>query len=207
MREKMTKCRSFEELADFFERSHWEDNSASMDEHISSCRSCGELAAWFRKIVAEIRANKLFDAPDYVINRAVALFKNPKQNLSGMIRAVLRFDSWADPAMAGVRTSDRGARQLIYRAGEYQIYLMLLPGEKASAVLGQLVPCRSESGTAKCEIALRCDNRTIVKRKLNSSGEFYLGPASRRTLEKKLDLVIYDGSESILVADITANSV
>src|SRR6185295_4634470 len=53
----------------------------------------------------------------------------------GQAVASLVFDSFARPALAGVRSTETTNRQLLYRAGDYSIDLQIAPAERAKAEL------------------------------------------------------------------------
>ena len=79
-----------------------------------------------------------------MFKRAIRIFdaaQRPKlKERIGQAIASLIFDSFALPALAGVRSSETGNRQLLYRAGDYSIDVQIASSEETRAVLiGQIL--------------------------------------------------------------------
>jgi hypothetical protein len=178
--------------------------------HIQDCDSCSTQAQWVRQITAAIYSRDLVDAPEFVVSRAVSAFQRKAGSWVQIVKAVLRFDSWAEPIAAGVRSQDPSPRQLMYQTEAYNIFLMLLPApDSGSVVLGQLVPTRPKLDPAGRTVELKRNKRVLSQVKTNAAGEFYLkarrrkpADGSRAADSRCIDLLIYKDSESILLSDI-----
>lgn len=204
-------CLEFEMIADWVDNRLEQGRKGSVKKHIEGCSTCSETRNWLLKATAAMTSRELVDAPEYVLERAISTFKKPQKLLPRIVEAVLRFDSWSEPLMAGVRSTDGGPRQLMYETSEFNVFLMLLPGpNQASVVLGQLVPSHPELEVQGWEVQLKGQDRILCRERTNQSGEFYLKTRLRNHLAahasapaKKVDLLIYRDDNSILLSDIT----
>ena len=150
--------------------------------HIQDCDSCSTQAQWVQQITAAINSRDLVDAPEFVVSRAVSAFQRKAGSWVQIVKAVLRFDSWAEPMAAGVRSSQNHApRQFMYETEVLSHLLMLLPARASgSVVLGQIVPTRPELDPANRTVELKLKKRVLSHVKTNESGEFYLKTRSRK---------------------------
>lgn len=200
------RCPGFEMITNLVEGQMKEKK---IEVHLQTCGSCTGTAEWVQQIVMAMKSHDLVDAPEYVVARGISAFPK-KRSFNKMIHALLRFDSWAEPMAAGVRSSQNHTpRQLMYQTEDYHIYLMLLPSRGAGSVLlGQLVPSRPDVNPAGRLVQLKMQNRVLSHEKTSDSGEFYLQTRSRRHLHpgadaKSVDLLIYRDNDAILLSDIT----
>lgn len=202
------KCPGFEMLTELVEGKM--KLNQKTQTHIQDCDSCSTQAQWVQQITAAINSRDLVDAPEFVVSRAVSAFQRKAGSWVQIVKAVLRFDSWAEPIAAGVRSQDQAPRQLMYETEGSNIFLMLLPAPASgSVVLGQIVPTRPELDPANCTVELKRKKRVLAHVKTNAAGEFYLKARSRKhkipsyaTDSMCIDLLIYKDSESILLSDI-----
>lgn len=200
-------------ITDWVEGRMKEDNKlqTQMVRHAQTCTSCAGAADWVRQIISAMASRDLVDAPEYVLHRAISMFPQKKKFLPRLAQAVLRFDSWAEPMAAGVRSGDRAPRQLMYQTHDYNIFLMFLPSpDEGSVVLGQVVPSRPDGDASGFAVQLKAKNRILSNEQTNASGEFYLKARSGKPFttakgapKRNIDLLIYKENDSILLSDIT----
>lgn len=178
--------------------------------HVQDCGSCSTQAQWVQQITAAISSRDLVDAPEFVVSRAVSAFQRKNGSWVQIVKAVLRFDSWAEPIAAGVRSQEQAPRQLMYETEGTNIFLMLLPSSGSGSVLiGQIVPTRPDMDPSGCTVKLKAKNRVLSQVKTNAAGEFYLKARSRKqaipsyaTDSRCIDLLIYKDNKEILLPDI-----
>lgn len=90
--------------------------------HVQDCDSCSTQAQWVQQITAAISSRDLVDAPEFVVSRAVSAFQRKNGSWVQIVKAVLRFDSWAEPIAAGVRSQEQAPRQLMYETEGTNIF-------------------------------------------------------------------------------------
>jgi hypothetical protein len=116
------------------------------------------------------------DAPHWLVESAVALWRAPTQAPSALRRltAVLGFDSWAATPALALRSASPGARQWLFSAGEHDIDLRVGPVEGSTGlykVTGQLLGPGDD-----VVVRIGQDNGTSLEVKPDEFGEFQLGP-------------------------------
>ncbi|HSP07005.1 MAG TPA: hypothetical protein VLR94_07490 [Acidobacteriota bacterium] len=182
-----------------------------IDAHAQACESCAGTADWVHQILSAMAARDLVDAPEYVLHRAISMFPKKKRILPRLVQAVLRFDSWAEPMAAGVRSQDPAPRQLMYQTQDLSIFLMFLPSpQRGAVVLGQIVPIHRDSETSGYRVELKERDRILSHERTNRAGEFYLKSRSRKPFtatkgvpKRNIDLLVYKEQDSIVLRDIT----
>jgi len=93
------------------------------------------------------------------------------------IIAALLFDSFAQPSVAGVRSTETASRQLLYSAENYSIDLQISPSDQSNAmVMGQVLrkdDMRFES-VSNIPLSLVRRGGAIISSATNETGEFVL---------------------------------
>ena len=100
--------------------------------------------------------------------------QDPSQELSGVIE--LLFDSFSQPARAGVRSTGVTIRQMLYRADSYQIDLQLEahPERNRLIVTGQLLDVSQPEVVAHdVQVTLSDGRESVVNTMTNQFGEFH----------------------------------
>ncbi|HYP28260.1 MAG TPA: hypothetical protein VE262_16215 [Blastocatellia bacterium] len=140
------KCPSFERLIDYLDGRLAEEEAERLSEHVASdCRHCAPTRDWYVLVRQSVSADDSVEPPPWVLKRAVRIFdeKGSRPRLKerlGRAVASLVFDSFAQPAILGVRSTETANRQLLYRAGDYSIDLQIAPSEGARLdVRGQIL--------------------------------------------------------------------
>lgn len=140
------KCPSFERLIDYLDNRLSEAEANGVAAHLAGkCAACAESRDWYQQVRVVARADDSVEPPAWVLKHALKIFdtQGHKPKLAarfGQAIASLVFDSFALPALAGVRSTEASNRQLLYRAADYSIDLQIAPAEHAGAVLmGQLL--------------------------------------------------------------------
>ena len=93
-----------------------------MEGHAAGCRKCAETVGWLRRLIATAKAEAQYEVPESAVRMARAIFalQRPAEvQLLPKVLAKLVFDSFREPALAGVRGQQRITRQAMYEAGDY----------------------------------------------------------------------------------------
>ena len=102
-----------------------------MQRHLDApCSKCHATVELLRKIEATAQSDAQLNVPESAVRIARAIFalnKPEEVHLKPGILARLVFDSFREPAMAGVRSGRQLARQTLYEAGDYTIDLRFEP--------------------------------------------------------------------------------
>lgn len=164
----------FAQLTDLVERRLAPDECAAVVRHLASCSRCSRDVAWLERTISLMRSDVAEDAPEFVVQRAVRLFRRPAEpvTLRTRIQAMLQFDSVQHslrPAF-NVRNVLPQFRQLFFSAGEHDLDLRVVPSGTEWIVSGQLLGAH-EMGAVTLEGAT-----ATVQAQLNDTCEFLLPP-------------------------------
>ncbi len=174
-------CPSFERLIDFLDKRLEEPESSLIATHLATnCAPCAETTDWYERVRVVAASDDSLVPPSWVFKRALRIFDTQQHHPGlteriGQAIASLVFDSFARPALAGVRSTETANRQLLYRAGDYSVDLQIAPSEHAHVdLIGQVLKedeasCESVSGL-KLDIALA--GKILFSAVTDEMGEF-----------------------------------
>ena len=137
---------SEEQWADFARRRRANDEEpVRMQQHLQAgCEPCAETLGFWAAVVDLAGREASYQAPDDVVARMKERFAlhRPAGLLERAARsAALVFDSFRQPALAGIRAGGSSPRQMLYKAGRFAIRLEVDrdrdPGRVS--VVGQIV--------------------------------------------------------------------
>ena len=163
-------------------------------EHLAQpCERCRALVAW-AEAIADIANNEpRFEPPADVLHRAIEIF--PARTQAAPLRkrrlARLVFDSFREPLAAGIRSTEPGTRQVMYRAGDVYVDLRLdyAKGHRAVSIVGQIAERGAAPADRKAVSVLLTDGPTVLARSpINEFGEFQLESAAARQLRLQIRL-------------------
>jgi len=169
-----------EEWVDFIRGMGEERVLRAQQDHLDQgCAECAGVVRRLEAVAEAVRQDLRFPVPPHALFRAFAIFPPSRGESTAIagIPAVARqiFDSWAAPAMQGVRSAPGGARQLSYRAGDLRVELSIeMAPRSASLVLtGQV---HSEAGQERRGLTVRlmAGQRVLADGTTNEFGEFVL---------------------------------
>lgn len=140
-------CPSFEQLVDFLDQRLDETEAEAVATHITGCSACASVTGWYERVRLITASDVSIAPPSWVLKRAVRIFDTKKLRQTpglteriGQAIASLVFDSFARPALAGVRSTETANRQLLYRAGDYSVDLQIAPSERSTLdLIGQVL--------------------------------------------------------------------
>jgi hypothetical protein len=185
----------FEQWIDFARGVAPEALSSAMEEHLKiGCQACAhELASW--KTVYGFASGEPLCAPppDLVQTVKFALSSGasrPSPSRSQEI-AQLVFDSFAQPQLQGVRSTQSMGRQLLYKAGPLMIDMHLQSVENSSrrSLTGQIMNAeQAESEMGELHVHLLSGRKELAHTHTDRFGEFYIEYDPERNLQLSLEV-------------------
>lgn len=164
---------------------------ATRTEHLSSCTSCQEKAEELQELVGFLSQDAANEPPVDLVQWGMQLFQpvlRPKENPLRRIVGKLVFDSFQQPATAGVRHVGAAPRQLLFKAGDVDVDLRIeaSPDERIS-VAGQVL---STATPFFDNTPVRLEAHGIVryKTRTNPVGEFTFDEVPPDTYHLSMDL-------------------
>jgi hypothetical protein len=124
----------------------------------------------------------MVEPPSWVLKQAIRLFESRaarERTSFGFVGAIasLVFDSFARPALVGVRSTETANRQLLYHADDYSIDLQISLSDQPQAdLVGQVLrkgDLRFES-VAGLPLHLVREGETLRSTATNENGEFVI---------------------------------
>lgn len=200
-------CPSFERLVDFLDERLDGAEAARVATHLASnCPACAETTGWYQRVRAVAASDDSIAPPSWVFKRALRIFDAPRQTRKlteriGHAIASLVFDSFARPALAGVRSTETSNRQLLYQAGDYSVDLQIIPSEPAHAdLIGQVL--RQGEPSFESVSGLKLDIATsggiVFSAVTDETGEFKISGMEQGVYDLRVEL----SEGSITVPDL-----
>ncbi|HYL13634.1 MAG TPA: hypothetical protein VEV41_11395 [Terriglobales bacterium] len=176
----------------------------AMEKHLDDCKSCArEFLRWLR-IRQSAASEASYQPPEDAVRIAKAAFAGSEwarkaKPETGVLQ--LLFDSFLQPALAGVRSAGTGTRRMLYGADPFQIDLQIeaQTGGRTIAVTGQLLDSRHPEGVGR-DVPLMLSNLRggVIQASTNQFGEF------RAEIENSgdLELVFHSENEEPIVISL-----
>jgi hypothetical protein len=154
---------STEEWVDFVNQALTAHQTEAMQKHLATgCKHCAETVSVWQKVRNAAAMEASYQPSTDTLRIAKAAFAASglarKKKESPSLVEVL-FDSFLQPAVAGARSAAVGTRQMLYKAGTYQIDVQIepKPGSNRIVVTGQLLAL-GQPGTAGRDIQVTLSN-------------------------------------------------
>ncbi|HEX8090869.1 MAG TPA: zf-HC2 domain-containing protein [Blastocatellia bacterium] len=201
------KCPSFERLIDYLDDRLDRAEADRFATHLSAgCLQCAETRDWYERVCVIAADDESIEPPSWVFKRAVRVFENRPSHPRiaeriGQIAASLIFDSLAQHAVAGVRSTETINRQLLYRAGNYSIDLQVAPGEHMRADLtGQVLKEGEAAFESVTGLSLEIfrEGGPVLSAQTGDMGEFKISGVECGVYDLRIDV----GNGSITVAGL-----
>lgn len=152
------------------------ERRTAMAAHLAECADCRELADWQSRVAAVATADRGFEPPGWVFQRAVAIY--PPRRISPFAAlpqwlAELTSGDWLVPLPAGVRGTAVG-RSGTYEAAGYSIEIRVERDDRTrhTQLVGQISPVTATAPVASLDIVLVDDSRVVAQTTTNEFGEF-----------------------------------
>jgi hypothetical protein len=161
----------------------------AMEQHLSQgCKKCSAMVDRLRRFVAAAAADARYQVPDEAVRSACAVFgqQRPAKGLFlHVVVAKLVFDSFREPALAGVRSQGEVTHQAMYEAGDYCVDLRLEHERGAGAVIlaGQIANRKQpEQRVSGVPVILMLGKEVVGRTVSNGSGEFQIACQAKKSL-------------------------
>jgi hypothetical protein len=144
------------------------------------CKSCSAVVSLWQHTHKIARRDLAFEPPESPVRNSKATFALHMASKSRLKRAVcarLLLDSFLQPQLAGVRSSEITARQLLYGSGDYHIDIRIEPQEDSDkvALVGQVLNAADVgSYIDRAPVILFQAGRVRTETLTNCLGEFRL---------------------------------
>jgi len=176
---------------DFLEGRLLPDQEAFWKQHLEICRDCAEDVEEWRTLGITLRRSHLKSAPDDDLRKAMSVFLNSLEQKGSPIRSVIAsiiFDSFAEPALAGVRGGAAPARQLVMHAEEFDIHVKIWGDSDQRQMLGQLLPRNGKNFVNTARFHLLRNGERIETTTVDDVGEFHFSDIPEGDLSLQIDL-------------------
>ena len=173
-------CPGFEQLIDHLDGRLEAAAAETVAEHlVSGCEQCAADRTWYESVRRVTAADDSIEPPPWVLKRAIQVFDGARKRSGlprrlGDIIANLVFDSLSGPALAGARAAEAAEHQLLYRADDFNIDLLLEASEQRMTLRGQILR-EGESlfeSTSGISLELIGEGRQVRSVCTNEVGEF-----------------------------------
>ena len=166
--------------------------------HLGSCDECmGELLNW-SALKERVARSHLLSAPDDLLVSVTQICRAATKTVEfptplRQIVARITFDSFVQPALAGVRHAfaahhEMVVRHVISQTEAFDIHLRISIIDQSRELLGQILPRDNGSFIKNARLHLRREDKRIGSAKLNDLGEFRFTDVPNGRLSLQIDL-------------------
>jgi len=169
----------------------------SLLKHIDSCKDCASEFQEWSTLVELVKRPHLMSAPDAIIASAKTIFDTSFETrktgrLLRQVVALIVFDSFAEPAPAGIRAglwmdSQVVSRRVLLQTDDFDIHVRISKVEDHRELFGQILP-RDGGFVKDASVHLQNEEERIESAELNSLGEFLFTRIPDGLLSLQIDL-------------------
>jgi hypothetical protein len=165
---------------------------SGFEQHLSTCDDCASLRQELQTMVSNLEQDAAYEPPAEAVQFGIDLFQPVRQPAGGKVRriiAALVFDTFDQPAMAGVRRVGAPPRQLLFRAGDVDVDVKIeaMVANDRITLVGQVL-----SNGAKffdnTPVKLESHGMVRFKTTTNLVGEFSFDEVPKDTYHLSVDL-------------------
>jgi len=201
-------CPSVEQLLSFAQKELLGREAERIGAHLDAgCKRCHRRLSQLQKVLSVTAIRSLKEPPEWLIHQALVHFhqiqSQSRESLRKGILALLVIDSFAEERLLGFRGTGLMSRQMLYRAGDYDIDLSIDYDESSQsvAIIGQSMPLKKDLATvAGAHVELLRGSHVACATQMNEFGEFILEGVP----EEVYDLRIALKDEEIKIAGLQA---
>ena len=167
------------------------DQEEFWKQHLAGCRECAEHVDGWKTMAVDLRRSHLGSARDEDVTRALSIFPKSLEKGSSRVRSILAsiiFDSFTEPAFAGVRSGAAPARQLVMHAEEFDIHVKIWGDTDRRQMLGQLLPRSGQNFVNMARFHLLRNGERIETTAVDDMGEFHFSDVPDGDLSLQIDL-------------------
>jgi hypothetical protein len=164
--------------ADFVRGVSESETKANIESHLArGCSDCGATSHVWSQVQTMVSNEKSYTPPESAVRMVKLEFASANSQEQVSVLANLRFDTFAQPLAAGIRSGAAVARQLVYEADGLTVDLRLDSQRSGKIlvvgqVLDQRLPRVSPSGL--CIAVWTPKGQPFLEVSPNESGEFQL---------------------------------
>src|SRR5436190_3347971 len=149
---------SMQKWVDFVRGAVAHEQSRAMQKHLDSgCSNCRKLVESWKQVLDCAVREKSYGPPDASIRMVKAQFalSHPHEGRARKVDyAELVFNSFAQPAPAGIRSGGTRPWQLMFRRSNYSIDVRIESRDDGIAIIGQVLDS-GQAGSGVCDIPVR----------------------------------------------------
>ncbi len=168
------------------------DQETSWKEHMDVCDRCRKDFLQWQQIGMNLKRSHLLSASDDELASAIGIFspvQKPDRLGIRSIVAALVFDSFRQPALAGIRGSaTQTGRQLVLRAEEFDIHIKVWGSSERKQMLGQLLPRNDNTFGSGARFHLLRNGERLESTTTDELGEFRFTFVPDGDLSLQIDL-------------------
>src|SRR5689334_10261376 len=184
-----------ESLAEYVRQTLPHVQTGEVEQHLTECRECTDLADLFRQIVRVGANESAYEPPAGILRIVKAYFETQQHEIHEPAGAFeLLFDSLTQPAVAGARASVASARQLLYRIGTVYVDMRVdseVNSERAALVGQMLDSARPGHPVSGVPVILMDGRKNVASAMSNDNGEFQIDFVIKSNL--RLSVTVGDG--------------
>jgi len=160
-----------------------------IEGHLSSCDECAGLQREFQNLVSTLEQDATFEPPAEALKFGLELFQPAAGGKVRRIMAALVFDSFEQPAMAGVRRVGAPPRQLLFRAGDVDVDVRIeaMEANDRITLVGQVL-LNGAKFFDNTPVKLESHGMVRFATKTNVVGEFSFDEVPKETYHLSVDL-------------------
>jgi hypothetical protein len=158
--------------------------------HIENCKECSEQMEQSRQMHDLMIRDHLENAPQWLMEQAVSIFRKPQVVHKSGVRKVLAslvFDSFAMPMLAGAR-GVMDARQLVLRAEAFDIHLKIWGEQEHRHLMGQILSRDDSAFSDAAKLHLLRNGERLETTATDSLGEFQFRDIPQGLISLQVDL-------------------
>lgn len=172
-----------------------EESKAMIDSHLANCAECSQMKQELQEFVIWLESDSSFEPPADVLQWGMSLFQpllQTKETVGGKVRRIvasLVFDTFDEPALAGVRRVGAPPRQLLFRAGDVDVDVKIESVETNDRIslVGQVLS-NNEKFFDNTPVKLESHGMVRYKTMTNFVGEFVFDEVPKDTYHLSVDL-------------------
>ena len=184
-----------EKLMEYRDGQLTEESKAMIDSHLSHCADCSKMNQELQEFMISIESDSLFEPPADTLRWGMNLFQpmlQPKESVGARVRKIvasLVFDTYDEPAPAGVRRVGAPPRQLLFRAGDVDVDVKIESMETNDRIslVGQVLS-NNEKFFDNTPVKLESHGMVRYKTMTNFVGEFVFDEVPKDTYHLSVDL-------------------
>jgi len=181
-----------ENLVNYMDGLASDADKSTLETHLIGCNECKDVKQELYSLMTGLREDSAFEPPADLVKWGVELFQPVMQPKAGGLRrfiASLVFDTFDQPALAGVRRVGAPPRQLLFRAGDVDVDVKIesMEANDRITLVGQVL---SSATKFFDNTPVKLESHGIVRyrTRTNVVGEFSFDEVPKDTYHLSVDL-------------------